>query len=554
MGTPKNVVIVGGVAGGASAAARLRRLDETANIVLLERGDHVSFANCGLPYLIGGEIEERDELLIQTPAALKRRFRLDVRVRHEALSIDRTKRLVRVKDLDKSEEYDLPYDALVLSPGAAAWVPPFPGHDLPGVRTLRNLKDMDAIKAAVDGRPAGRALLLGAGFIGLEMAEALRHKGWEVLLADKAAQVLAPADPDMAIYVQRALAANGVVTLLNADLKGIAAVGGRLEADFGGRSESVDLALVAIGVRPEASLARSAGLALGASGGIRVDPNMRTDDPAIYAVGDAVEVTMPVTGRQGLAPLAGPANRQGRIAAENICGIPSTYGGTYGTAIVRVFDTTFALTGATEKSLKSAGRIFSKIYLHPSHHAGYYPGAEQMHLKVLFDPNSGELLGAQAAGPAGVDKRMDVLATALKARMSVRDLAELELSYAPPFGSAKDPVNFAGFIATNVLDGRMGLASPEDFAAPQPGQLLLDVRTPSEFAEGSIPGSINIPVDALRSRIGELPREKELLVTCRVGLRGYIATRILDQAGYKTRNLSGGWLTWEAWTEARKDI
>lgn len=551
METARTIVVIGGVAGGASAAARLRRLDERAEIILFERGEHVSFANCGLPYHIGGEIVERDDLLVQTPASLRRRFRLDVRVRHEVLAIHRSRRVVEVMDLEAGRRFEQPYDAIVLSPGAAPLRPPIPVLELPGVHTLRNMADMDAIKAQVDAKPKGRALLLGAGFIGLEMAEALTQRGWKVLVAEKARQVLGPADPEMAALVARELRAQGVELLLGADLKSVAQDGEGLLADFGGRRERVDLVLVAIGVKPEVGLARAAGLALGARGGIQVDEHMRSSDSAIYAVGDAVEVTDPITGRAGLVPLAGPANRQGRIAADNLAGIPSVYAGTQGTAIARVFGLAFAMTGASEKALRAAGKPYEKVYLHPNCHAGYYPGASPLQIKLLFDPQHGGLLGAQVAGGDGVDKRIDVLATALKAGMTVHDLEELELAYAPPYGSAKDPVNFAGFIAANVLDGRMGVFHMEEAASLKASQVLVDVRTPSEFAEGSIPGAVNIPVDDLRQRLGELPRDKEILVYCRVGLRGYLADRILDQAGYKVRNLSGGWLTWQAWNEAQ---
>lgn len=552
MEAKRTIVIIGGVAGGASAAARLRRLDEAADIILFERGEHVSFANCGLPYHISGEIEDRDDLLVQTPAGLKRRFRLDVRVRHEVLAIHRGRKVVEVKDLGSGRVFEQPYDGLVLSPGAAPIRPDLPGLDLPNVFSLRNLADMDAIEARIAGRPKGRALLLGGGFIGLEMAEALRKKGWDVLLAEKAAQVLAPADPEMAALVARELRAHGVDVRLKSDFRCVkAAPGGALAAEFAAGTEVVDMVLLAIGVRPETGLARAAGLELGGRGGILVDERMRTSDPAIYAVGDAVEVRDVVTGRPGLVPLAGPANRQGRIAADNLAGIPSTYRGTQGTAIVRVFDLAFAMTGASEKALRAAGRPYEKVYLHPNQHAGYFPGADPLQMKLLFDPMGGRILGAQAAGREGVDKRIDVLATAIHAGLGVHDLEELELAYAPPFGSAKDAVNFAGFIAANVLEQRMGIFHMEEAAAPGPGQLLLDVRTPKEFADGAIPGALNIPVDSLRERLGELLKDKELLVYCRVGLRGYLAARILSQAGYRARNLSGGWLTWEAWKESQ---
>jgi NADPH-dependent 2,4-dienoyl-CoA reductase/sulfur reductase-like enzyme/rhodanese-related sulfurtransferase len=552
MADGRTIVIIGGVAGGASAAARLRRLDESAEIVLLERGEHVSFANCGLPYHISGEIEERNDLLVQTAEGLRRRFRLDVRNRHEVLSIHRDRKVVVVRDLRAGREFEQAYDSLILSPGAAPIRPSMPGSQLPCVHTLRNLGDMDRIKAALADRPKGRALLVGGGFIGLEMAEALRRRGWDVLLAEKAGQLLGPADPEMAVLVARELRTNGVEVLLRADLRGISqTLDGRVSADFGDRKESVDLVLLAIGVRPETALAKAAGLELGERGGIRVDGHMRTSDPDIFAVGDAVEVRDAVTGRESLVPLAGPANRQGRIAADNLAGIPSQYPGTQGTAIVRVFDLVFAMTGASEKALNAAGMAHESVYLHPNQHAGYFPGATALQIKLLFDPAQGRILGAQAAGKDGVDKRMDVLATAIKAGMTVHDLEELELAYAPPFGSAKDPVNFLGFVAANVLAKRMGTFSLEEAAAPGPGQVLLDVRTPGEFELGAIPGAVNIPVDALRARLAEIPKDKEILVYCRVGLRGYIACRILAQSGFRARNLSGGWLTWEAWLESR---
>jgi len=552
MANKRNIVIIGGVAGGASAAARLRRLDEDAEIILFERGEHVSFANCGLPYHISGEIEDREDLLVQTAAGLKRRFRMDVRTRHEVLAIHRDRKVVEVKDLKDGRVFEQAYDAIVLSPGAAPIRPPLPGIDLPGVHSLRNLADMDAIKRAVDAKPAGRALLVGGGFIGLELAEALRQRGWEVLLVEKGTQVLAQADPEVAALVARELRANGVELRLRADLRGLSQrPDGRLDADLGGTREGVDLVVLAIGVRPETGLARAAGLALGERGGIQVDEHLRTSDPAIYAVGDAIEVRDVVTDRLGLVPLAGPANRQGRIAADNLAGIPSEYRGTQGTAIVRVFKLAFAMTGSSEKALKAAGRAYEKVYLHPNQHAGYFPGASALQIKLLFDPRHGRILGAQVAGEEGVDKRIDVLATAIQAEMTVHDLEELELAYAPPFGSAKDAINFAGFVAGNVVDGRIGIFHMEEAAAQGSGQVLVDVRTAREFSEGAIPGAINIPVDSLRERLAELPKDKEILVYCRVGLRGYLAGRILSQAGYKVRNLSGGWLTWEAWKEAQ---
>ncbi len=547
----KKVVIVGGVAGGASAAARLRRLDEGAEIVLIERGEYISFANCGLPYHIGGEIADREDLLVQSAQGMRRRFRIDVRTRHEARGIDAARKVLAVRDLESGRDYEEPYDALVLSPGAAPVRPPLPGAELPGVQTLRNMADMDAIKALVDARPRGRALILGGGYIGLELAEALRHREWSVLMVELGAQVMGPADPEMAALLHRELRAQGVDLRLGTGLKGIAPMAeGRLEADLGAAREAVDLVVLAVGVRPETRLAQSAGLKLGPKGGIQVDASMRSSDPSIWAVGDAVEVKDLVTGADSLIPLAGPANRQGRIAADNICGLESRYKGTQGTAIARVFSLSIGMTGTSEKALKAAGRPYQKVYLHPNCHAGYFPGASQLQIKVLFDPADGRLLGGQAVGQEGVDKRIDVLAVALRAGMSVHDLEELELAYAPPFGSAKDPVNFAGFIAANVLEGQAPVVQPEELAALRPDQLLVDTRTAAEHRDGHIAGSINIPLDSLRERLAELPKDKEILLYCRVGLRGYLAQRILAQHGYRCRNLSGGYLTWQTVQEA----
>lgn len=549
----KTVVIVGGVAGGASAAARLRRLDERSEIILFERGPFVSFANCGLPYFIGGEIQDRPKLLVQTPQSLHKRFRLDVRVRHEVLSIHREKKIVTVRDLEKGAEFEQPYDVLVLSPGASPIQPPIPGIHLTGVHCLRTLADMDAIKKEVDSKPKGRVLVVGAGFIGLEMVESFSRRGWEVLLVEMASQVLAPTDPEMAVTISRELEAQGVQLALQSQLMGIRESGdGTLLAEWEGASEKVDMVLLSVGVRPDVQLAVDAGLELGNRKGIKVDPHMRTNDPHIYAVGDAVEVKDAVSGQETLVPLAGPANRQGRIAADNIAGIPSVFRGSQGTAIVRVFDIVFAMTGASEKLLKSQGKRYEKVYLHPASHAGYYPGATPMRLKVLFDPQDGKLLGAQASGAVGVDKFIDVMATALQAGFTAHDLEEVELTYAPPFNSAKSPANFAGFIAENVRSGRMGVFHCEEAFVPKGDQMLLDVRIHNEFFEGSIPGAVNIPVDDLRERMGEIPKNKEILVFCRTGLRGYMACRILTQAGFRARNLSGGWLTWEAWRESKK--
>jgi len=553
MKVSRRVVIVGGVAGGASAAARLRRLDEKAEIILFERGENVTFANCGLPYHIGGEIIDRAKLVLQTPKSLKDRFRLDVRVRHEVLAIRREKKTVLVRDLVKQREFEQSYDELILSPGAAPILPRIPGIQLPGVQTLRTLADMDPLMTKVESLPQGRVAVVGAGFIGLEMAEAFQRRGWEVLLVEKLPQVMGPADAEMALPLLQTLRANKVRVLLNAGLESLEKTeNGRLSARIGEATEVVDMVLMSVGVKPETRLAEEAGLALGQRRGIQVDAHMRTNDPSIFAVGDAVEVKDVVTAQQGLMPLAGPANRQGRIAADNICGIPSAYRGTQGTAIVRVFDAVLGMTGASEKSLLAQGRRYEKVYLHPSTHAGYYPGATPLKLKILFDPQNGRLLGAQASGMEGVDKLIDSFAVALQAGFDMEDLEEVELTYAPPFGSAKSAVNFAGFVADNVRTGRMGLFHCEEAESPRPDQMLLDVRTPQEYAQGSIPGAVNIPVDELRGRLEELPKDKELLVFCKVGIRGYVAFRLLSQHGYKSRNLSGGWLTWKDHQDAKR--
>jgi NADPH-dependent 2,4-dienoyl-CoA reductase/sulfur reductase-like enzyme/peroxiredoxin family protein/rhodanese-related sulfurtransferase/TusA-related sulfurtransferase len=546
----KRLLIVGGVAGGASAAARARRLSEDAEIVLFERGPNISFANCGLPYHIGGDIPDRKQLLVQTPAAMAQRFRIDVRTNTEVIHIDRTRRELTVRDVSDGAEHAEPYDALVLSPGAEPLLPPIPGIDSPGVFTLRNLGDMDAIKKVVDERAPARAMVVGAGYIGLEMVEALRHRGLNVTLVELADQVMATLDPEMAAPLHQQLALQGVDLRLGVSLTGIRTEGDALTADLSdGQAAACGLVVVAVGVRPEVDLAEQAGLEIGPTGGIAVDEHMRTSDPDIYAVGDAVEVTHLVDGQQTLIPLAGPANRQGRIAADNVFGRDSAYRGSQGTAICKVFDLTAAVTGLNEKALRKSGTIpHEKVYVHPASHAGYYPGAMPISLKLLFGRDDGKLLGAQAVGAAGVDKRIDVLAVAIRAGMTVYDLQDLELSYAPPYGSAKDPVNYAGFVASNVLKGDAALCHVEDVCSPTGGQALLDVRTVEEVRGGTIPGTMNIPLDELRDRLDEVPRDKELLVVCQVGLRGYLACRLLTQKGFRCRNLTGGYKTYQAAT------
>ncbi len=542
MNDVKRIVIVGGVAGGASAAARVRRLSETAEIVMFERGEHISFANCGLPYHIGGVIEDRTKLLVQTPAKMNARYRIDVRTKTEVIRIDRAAKEVIAREVDTGKEYAQPYDALILSPGAEPVRPPLEGADAAGVFTLRNMADMDAIIAALDNDAPERAVVVGGGYIGLEMTEALRDRNVEVTLVEMAEQVFIPADPEMATPLHQQLALHGVDLRLGRTVTGIAAGEGLTVQLDDGQSVEAGLVIMAVGVRAETSLAKEAGLEIGQRG-IAVNEHMQTSDASIYAVGDAVEVTHFVGGHQTMIPLAGPANRQGRIAADNIFGRPSTYANTQGTAICKVFDLAIGMTGLSEKDLIRLGLPYEKVFVHPASHAGYYPGGAPMSLKLLFDAESGKVLGGQAVGADGVDKRIDVLAIAIRAGLTVHDLAEQELAYAPPFGSAKDPINYAGFVASNVVDGDMAVCHVADMLDPGDGQLLLDVRTPGEVQAGTISGSVNIPVDDLRERLDELPTDKEILVFCQVGLRGYLACRILSQHGYTCRNLTGGYKT-----------
>jgi len=546
MADGKRVLIVGGVAGGASAAARIRRLSEEVQIVLFERGHHISFANCGLPYHIGNVIHERDRLLVQTPQQMKKRFKVDVRTRSEVLRIDREKRAIVVRDHANDREYAEEYDVLILSPGAEPIRPNIPGADARRVFTLRSMTDMDAIKKVVDEEHPAQAVVIGGGYIGLEMTEALVERGLRVSLVELEPQVMGTLDPEMAFALYQELDTRGVELLLSRRVTSIQESGReplRVQLSSGHTREA-DLVVLAVGVRPEVKLAREAGLTIGARGGIVVNEQMQTSDPNIYAVGDAVEVVDFVGGHAALIPLAGPANRQGRVAANNICGRWSTYPGTQGTAICKVFGLAAATTGLNEKALKRAGRRYEKVYIHPAHHAGYYPGASQISLKLLFDPQGGKILGAQAVGAGGVDKRIDIIATAMRAGMTVQGLQDVELCYAPPFGSAKDPVNYAGFVASNVISGDMPVCHTDDVANATGYQLLVDVRSPTEVKAGTIPGAMNIPVDDLRDRLHELPRDKELLVFCQVGLRGYLACRILTQAGFRCRNLTGGYKTY----------
>jgi NADPH-dependent 2,4-dienoyl-CoA reductase/sulfur reductase-like enzyme/rhodanese-related sulfurtransferase len=552
----KRIVIVGGVAGGASAAARARRLCEKCEIIVFERGPHVSFANCGLPYYVGGEIVEQDSLLLQTPETLRARFNLDVRVNTEVMAIDRTSQVVKVRELATGREYEQPYDSLVLSTGASPLKPPIPGIDRAGHFTVRNIPDVERITAWIKDCKACRAVVVGGGYIGLEMAEQLKNRGLGVTLVEAMPQVMTPLDPEMAAWLHAELRAKGVelhlgdsVAAFESPKPGESARASVVVLRSGKRIEA-DIVVLGLGVRPETSLAKNAGLELGALGGVRVNEHLQTSDPKIYAVGDAVEVHDRVTGAWSIIPLAGPANRQGRIAADNIFNRPARYQGTWGTAILRLFNLTAGCTGANEKSLRRAGIPFQALHLHPGSHAGYYPGAEPIAMKILFAPGTGKLLGAQAVGHDGVDKRIDVLATALKAGMTVDDLAELELAYAPPFGSAKDPVNLAGMVGQNVLKREVELAQWHEVATLDPSRtVLLDVRRPDERAKGFIPGSIHIPLDEIRSRMNELPRDREIVVHCQSGQRSYFACRILSQNDFRVRNLTGSFRTWKTATD-----
>jgi NADPH-dependent 2,4-dienoyl-CoA reductase/sulfur reductase-like enzyme/rhodanese-related sulfurtransferase len=543
------LLIVGGVAGGASAAARARRLSEDAEIVLFERGPDVSFANCGLPYYVGDTITERGKLLVTTPERLRTRFRLDVRTRSSVEAIDRTARTIRVRDLASGREYEEGYDKLILAPGAAPLRPPIPGIDLSGIFTLRNLQDVDRIKERVD-RGVRQAVVVGAGFIGLELVENLVRRGVTVTVVELQDQVLPPFDREMTTPILYTLTSKGVTVRLGQSAEGFEqAADGLVVRLKSGERIPAQLVVLGVGVRPENKLAVEAGLEVGPRGGVRVNDHLQTSDPDIYAVGDAIEVRDFVTGEPTQVPLAGPANRQGRIAADHIFGRAARYRGTQGTAVVGVFDRTAAMTGASEKTLKRSGLPYRKVYVHPTHHAGYYPGAEAMTLKVLFHPTTGKLLGGQAVGGAGVDKRIDVLAVAIQAGMTVFDVEETELAYAPQYGSAKDPINMAGFVAGGLVRGDHPQVDVESVLATpaEDRPLLLDVRTPQEFAAGHVPGAVNIPVDDLRSRLGELPRNRRIAAYCQVGQRGYLATRILRQAGFDAANVGGGYTTYLLW-------
>jgi NADPH-dependent 2,4-dienoyl-CoA reductase/sulfur reductase-like enzyme/rhodanese-related sulfurtransferase len=543
------IVVVGGVAGGASCAARARRLDESAQILMLDRGPYVSFANCGLPYYVGDVIRDESKLLVASAELFRERFNIDVRTRHEVVAIDRARREIRVRDLAAGTEGVESYDALVLSPGASAIRPPWAGIDRPGIFSIRTIPDSRSIRDWIARQPARRAVVVGAGFIGLEMAENLVARGLAVTIVELAPQVMPPLDPEMAQPVQAHLEQHGVQVVLGDGVAGFEAgtQSPLCVVTQSGRRFEADLVILAVGVTPETSLARAAGLELGARGGIRVDDQMRTSDPRILAVGDAVEERDTITGQWMVLPLAGPANRQGRIAAEVICGRPSRFRGVQATAICGLFGLAVASTGASEKALRRAGLAnFEAIYLHPGHHVAYFPGAKPIHLKLVFRKPDGRVLGAQAVGEADVDRKIDAIAMAIQKQATVFDLEESELCYAPQFGAAKDPVNMAGMIAANHLRGDLPLAHWTDLNA-RPG-LLVDVRDPDEYAAGHISGAVNWPLSQLRRQLSDLPREREIWLYCGVGQRSYYATRLLSQLGFRVRNLPGGMRTYR-WFE-----
>ena len=546
--TPQRILIVGGVAGGMSTATRLRRLLEDAEIVVFERGGHVSFANCGLPYYLGGVIDDRERLLLQTPESLRARFALDVRVRHDVTAIDRTNRTVRVRDLDTGVETDEGYDVLVLSPGATPVRPDIPGAER--MLTLRDIDDVDAAMAELSREPR-TALVLGGGFIGLEMTENLLARGIAVTLVERNPQVLTPLDPEMAEPVADRLRGAGVDLRLGTE---VVTLGIDTATLADGDTVPADVVIAAIGVRPETRLAADAGLALGARGGIRVDDQLRTSDPDIYAIGDAAEKRDSLSGEHRLVPLAGLANRHGRLVADAIAGAPIVVRDALGSAVVGVLDLTIAVTGWNEKRLRDAGREIRVIHTHPASHTGYYPGAQPMALKLLADARTDAILGAQGVGGEGVDKRIDVIATAMAGGLTASDLADLELGYAPQYSSAKDPVNMLGYVALNARDGLTPSIQWHELAAERDaGATVIDVRSAGEYRDGAIPGSINIPLDEIRERIAELPAGR-LIAHCKVGQRGHTAVRLLAQLGREAVNLDGGYVTWRAGTAAAERV
>ena len=542
------VVIVGGVAGGATAAARLRRLDESAEIVVFERSGYVSYANCGLPYYIGGIITDRAELTLQTPESFWRRFRVDMRVRHEVTAIHPDTKTVDVKNLATGEVFAESYDKLILSPGARPTQPALPGVGIDRLFTLRTVEDTLKLREFIEQHHPRSAVLAGGGFIGIELVENLRELGLDVTVVQRPKQLLNPLDADMAAFLHAQLREKGVKLMLGRTVEGFAADGDRVNVLIKDEAPlTADMVVLAIGVTPDTALAKDAGLELGIKGSIVVNDRMETSVPDIYAVGDAVQVKHSVTGQDTLLSLAGPANKQGRIAADNICGGDSRYLGSQGSSVIKVFDMTIAATGVNEKTARQAGIDCDKVFLSPMSHAGYYPGGKVMTMKVVFEKGTYRLLGAQIVGYEGVDKRIDVLATAIHAGLTGPQLKDLDLAYAPPYSSAKDPVNMAGFMIENLSRGLVEQFFPEDVdALPRDGSAtLLDVRTPGEYAAGHAEGFVNLPVDDLREHLAEIPADKPVYLICQSALRSYIACRILSQHGLRCSHLSGGWRLYE---------
>ena len=543
MTTGKKILIVGGVAGGAGTAARLRRLDENARIILFERGSYISFANCALPYYIGGEITDKNALTVQTVQSFTARFNVDVRIHSNVTAIHPDTKTVSVHDTQNNRVYEESYDSLVLSPGAEPVRPPIEGIQSERVFTLRSIPDTFAIKEFIEKKHARSAAIVGGGFIGIEMAENLKRAGLEVTLIEMADQVIAPVDYDIACEVHAHLQEKGVRLQLNSALSSVSDTGSALDIQLTSGNVKADMMILAIGVNPESALAHTAGLKLSLKGAIVVDEHMRTSDPSIYALGDAVQIKDFVSEQDGYVPLAGPANKQARIVADVICGVPSSYCGTQGSSIIKAFDLTVGATGINEKTAKRLGIAYEKSFTYSSNHASYYPGAQNMSIKTLYDPQSGSILGAQIVGREGVDKRLDVFAPAIRAQMKAADLAQLELSYAPPYNSAKDPVNIAGFVIENIRSGRMNIFHWHDVKALTADDTLtlLDVRTPAEYERSHVKGWLNFPLDDIRKRLGELDKTKPVYLMCQIGLRGYIASRILVQHGFTVYNLSGGY-------------
>ena len=542
----KKVLVIGGVAGGASAAARLRRLDEKAEIIMFERDEYISFANCGLPYYIGETIKDRNKLLVQTPEAMKARFNIDVRTNSEVIKVDTTNKKVTVNSKQKGI-YEESYDALILSPGAKALKPNIPGINSERIFTLRNIPDTDSVKAYVDKKGVDSAIVIGGGYVGVEMAENLKERGLEVTLVEAAPHILAPFDSDMVVLAEKELVQSGIRLILNDGVKSFAEIGNKIETTLNSEAKlTADMIILAIGVTPDTNFLKESGIDFGPRGHILVSERMETSAPGVYAVGDAIEVVDFVTKSKTAIPLAGPANKQGRIAADNVAGIKSSFKGSQGTSIIKLFGLTAAGTGANERTLQRLNIPYKTVIIHPVSHASYYPGAVPMTLKLIFN-EEGKVLGAQGIGYDGVDKRIDVIATVIRLGGTVEDLTELELAYAPPFSSAKDPVNMIGFVAQNVLTGKSKVMTWEEIAKlDQEEYILVDVRTEEEYENGHVEGAVNIPVDSLRERMSELDPGKKILGYCQVGLRGHVAESILNQYGYEFINVTGGYKSYTA--------